>query len=135
MTDAREWPDFSYWGEESDDDISLDGYSLLNMASGGEEVRDRMYFEGGGYRGVRFGEWKLIARFAEAKKISSVELYNMADDPMELRDLSEKRTDLTAELANNLINWVKEKLGPAGKDWAADLSVPWTCEIGKLPEK
>jgi arylsulfatase A-like enzyme len=132
ITDAREWPEFSYWGEEANDDTSLDGLSLLNMASGGDKVRDRMYFEGGGYRGVRSGEWKLIARFAAAKKIGSVELYNMADDPMELMDLSEKRTDLTAELANDLISWVKEKLGPAGKDWAADLSVPWTCEIGKL---
>ena len=50
---------------------------------------------------IRRGDWKLIAFYHDDK----VELYNLADDPNEERDISREHPAVTAELLNALRAW------------------------------
>ncbi len=63
-----------------------------------------MYWELAGYGGqqaLRSGDWKVVKR--ELKKGNPrVELYDLAQDPQEARDLAGERPDLAAELARQL---------------------------------
>jgi arylsulfatase len=73
----------------------------------GEDVGPRvtpLYWELAGYGGqqaLRLGDWKAVRR--ELKKGNQrVELYDLAQDPQEARDLAGERLDLAAELARQL---------------------------------
>jgi arylsulfatase len=63
-----------------------------------------LYWELAGYGGqqaLRLGDWKAVRR--ELKKGNQrVELYDLAQDPQEARDLAGERLDLAAELARQL---------------------------------
>lgn len=53
---------------------------------------------------LRHDDWKLIERFEDA----SLELYNLADDPGERRNLSDREPARAAALRERLMNWRRE---------------------------
>src|SRR5438270_6802931 len=50
---------------------------------------------------VRSGDWKLLEYFEDGRR----ELYNLRDDPTELRDLGSSNPDKAAELTKELAQW------------------------------
>ena len=57
---------------------------------------------------IRAGDWKLIEYF----ETGLVELFNLADDPGEQKDLSKAKPDKTAELLGKLRAWRKATNAP-----------------------
>jgi arylsulfatase len=84
----------------------LDGISFaLTLLGGTQPPRPFLYREFPGYGGqqsVRFGDWKAVRQGltprADAPPRMHIELYNLAQDPGESRDLSEAHSDLVARL-------------------------------------
>lgn len=88
----------------------VDGVSLVGaMRDGQEEVHDALYWHFPHYHGsgnrpggaVRIGDLKLIEWFED----DAVELYDLATDLSERRDLSAERPDDTARLLDALQAW------------------------------
>lgn len=79
-----------------------DGVSLLPLLSGKgrQKEHDFLYFEFhemGGRQAVRRGDWKLVRLNVSGDK-PVVELYNLAEDPSESRDISASRPDIAEQL-------------------------------------
>ncbi len=72
----------------------LEGKSLNTAFKGDEIQRDAIYWEHEGNRAIRKGNWKLVS-----KENRPWELYNMATDRTELRDLSKNKTEIVKELS------------------------------------
>ena len=90
----------------------VDGQSLRRAVEG-KSSRDEMFSEdGGGIRAVRHGDWKLVYYYHD----EAVELYNVADDPMEVIDLATQRGDMVAELRARLDHWVESNLAHGDED-------------------
>ena len=89
----------------------LMGKSLVPLFQGKErEGHDEMYFEYGGCRALRMGDWKLVSFYNHRW-----ELYNLAEDRAEQNDLAATHREKVAEMA---------------KRWH-DLAV----NVDRLPEK
>ena len=73
----------------------MEGKSLLPAFLGQSIEREAIYWEHEGNRAVRMGDWKLVAKGAKGKW----ELYNIAKDRSEQRDLSDEMPEQTAKLA------------------------------------
>ncbi|MCH1495361.1 MAG: arylsulfatase [Rubripirellula sp.] len=73
----------------------MEGKSLLPAFLGQRIDREAIYWEHEGNRAVRMGDWKLVAKGAKGKW----ELYNIAKDRSEQRDLSSELPERTKELA------------------------------------
>ena len=71
------------------DDLPLDGIDLGPALLGGEEIERDLYWRHGSKRALRRGRWKLLGG----------ELYDLAEDPGEERDLSAAHPERVAELA------------------------------------
>lgn len=72
----------------------LDGANLLSLLSGGPAPeRPPFYWEFQNRQALRRGDWCWVRTFPSGK----TELYNLADDPGERRDLAAQRPDLVAE--------------------------------------
>lgn len=91
-------------------DKHADGASLVPLLKGGDRLSDRaLYWHYPHYHGstwtpgasIRDGDWKLIEFYHDAK----AELYNLADDPGEMQDLSKTHPDKTASLRAKLRAW------------------------------
>lgn len=89
-----------------------DGVSLVPLMTG-SKIKDRSFVwhyphygnQGGEPSSViRRGEWKLIYYYEDGRK----ELYNLAEDPEEINDLSAKHADLTEELRVALFDYLAE---------------------------
>lgn len=66
---------------------------------------DQPHFLGGQSSGaIRVDDWKLIEDFDSGRH----ELYSLANDPSEARDLSESRPDVAKRLATKLANWRRD---------------------------
>lgn len=65
------------------DKTPLEGTSLIPLLTGGSIKREALYWEHEGNRAVRAGDWKLVAMHNRPW-----ELYDMATDRSELKDLS-----------------------------------------------
>ena len=76
----------------------LDGVSLVPAWTRGAPVeRDFLYWEyadAGGWQAVRFGDWKALRRNITKNIPGAIELYDLAQDPDETRDLAAKRPEL-----------------------------------------
>jgi len=84
----------------------LEGVSLL-PALAGEALPDRrLFFEHQGARGVRDGDWKLVWGKRQPDKVRW-ELYNLADDVAEQRDLAAEHTALVDRLAADWLRWAR----------------------------
>ena len=109
----------------------IDGVNLLPFLSG--EVRtpphDVLFWRSGPYRVVRAGDWKLQV----SENPNRVWLFNLRDDPTELRDVSADHPERVAELramieAQNAVMpaalWPALLEGPVRID--VPLNAPWT---------
>ncbi len=73
----------------------LQGKSLVPLFDGkGRAGHDEIYFEFGGCRALRVGDWKLVSFYQ-----SKWELYNIAEDRTEQNDLADKYPERVMELA------------------------------------
>lgn len=80
------------------------GISLRPAFEGGKLARkDPLYWEHVGNRGVRIGDWKLVA----AKPRLQWELYNLKEDRSELDDLSDKLPEKKRELLGGYERWAR----------------------------
>lgn len=83
----------------------LRGHSLLSYLNGTPEPENRtLFWEFNGARAAREGDWKIVA----AKDADHWELYNLADDPTELNDLSAAAPQKLAELRGQYQRWARE---------------------------
>ena len=73
----------------------MEGKSLLPAFLGKEIEREAIYWEHEGNRAVRVGDWKLVAKGAKGKW----ELYNIAADRSEQKNLSEEMPEKAKQLA------------------------------------
>jgi arylsulfatase A-like enzyme len=110
-------------GSKSPAGQPLDGVSMVEcLTSGGTKAPAReLFWHFPGYLGagpgmfrttpagaIRSGDWKLIEFFADNRK----ELYNLRDDPSQLRNLADKQPDRAAELQQRLVAWRKAVNAP-----------------------
>ena len=91
----------------------IDGISLLPLLRNPDSKtgRQALYFHYPHYyptttpvSAIRAGDWKLLEYFEDGR----TELYNMADDLSETKDLSQVKPEKTAELLRQLHDWHKE---------------------------
>ena len=95
------------------DDSPRDGMSFAPILKDPEERLDReaLYFHYPHYypttspvSAVRSGDWKLLRYYEDSR----VELYNLAEDPSETRDLAKERPMDASRLLANLEDWLDE---------------------------
>jgi arylsulfatase len=89
-------------------DQILDGLSLVNLITGQPTKRNKPLiwnFTGyGGIVAVRDGDWKAIRRELNRKQDADWELYNIAEDPSETKDLSKSHPEIVKRLEKAFIN-------------------------------
>jgi arylsulfatase A-like enzyme len=77
--------------------MKTDGLSVLPLLLGGKApAREAFYWElheGAFQQAVRFGDWKAVRRGPDGK----IELYNLASDPSESKDLAAERPEALAK--------------------------------------
>ncbi len=78
----------------------LEGVSMVPTFTGNSHGRDVLYWEHHGNRGVRKGDWKLVAETNEPW-----ELYNLAEDRSELNDLVDANPETVEELKALYFAW------------------------------
>lgn len=66
----------------------MEGKSLLPVFGGGTIEREYLFWEHEGHRAIRVGDWKLVAKGRHGQDKVRWELYNLAEDRSELKDLS-----------------------------------------------
>ncbi len=79
-----------------------EGRSLAAVLSGNPVERGPLFWEHEGNRAVRLGDWKLVAGHGERWQ-----LYNIAEDRMEMVDMSSQRPEKLAELKALYEDWVR----------------------------
>ena len=94
----------------------LEGKSLLPLVRGDAETQwDAVYLTEAlcsARMGIRTSEWKLLKTIDQGSyERPPRELYRMADDPTETRDVYAQHTDVARELEWQLDRWVDQKLG------------------------
>ncbi len=83
--------------------IPCEGKSLLPAFEGRSIERDAIFWEHEGNRAVRQGRWKLVARGPAGRW----ELYDLAADRTEMRDLESERPELVKELTAKWEAWAR----------------------------
>ena len=92
--------------------LHADGQSLVKQLKGDESGHRTLYWHYPHYHGstwkpgasIRDGDWKLI----EFYHYKNFELYNLADDPGEQKDLAQSNPKKAAELRTKLATWQKQ---------------------------
>jgi len=82
--------------------LPTEGQSLVPVFKGGRRKERPIFWEHEGNCGVRFGNWKLVARYPQGW-----ELYDMKADRTEMNDLAGKNPDKVRELAALYDAWAK----------------------------
>jgi arylsulfatase A-like enzyme len=76
----------------------IDGRSLVPLLTGGAApARDELYWEypdNGGWQAVRMGDWKAVRRNLKKNIPSAIEIYDLAQDPGETRDVAGQHPEL-----------------------------------------
>jgi arylsulfatase A-like enzyme len=92
---------------------SLDGKSILPVIEASKaELHENLFWSEGSSRGtwaVRSGDWKLVV------KKEQVELFNLAMDVSESKDLSDKHPDIVKEMSALYDSWLEEMADPMNK--------------------
>ncbi len=87
---------------QGNDVLPLAGESLATLFKGQQKPLNRnLYWEHEGNRAVRQGKWKLVSRYPENRW----SLYDLANDPTELNDLSNRHPDKVKKFANQYETW------------------------------
>ncbi|TXK49359.1 arylsulfatase [Pontibacter qinzhouensis] len=82
----------------------LAGKSLVPLLSGNSTVsHDTLFFEWGGNRAVRAGDWKLLA----LRGSPNWKLYNIKTDRGETKDVAAANPGLVNDLKGTYLNWAK----------------------------
>jgi arylsulfatase len=82
--------------------LPLAGESLATLFKGQPKPSNRnLYWEHEGNRAVRQGKWKLVSRYPENRW----SLYDLANDPTELNDLSNGHPDKVKSLTKQYETW------------------------------
>jgi arylsulfatase A-like enzyme len=84
-------------GASLPDGFTTDGHSLVSFLKGGPAPTRPFFYwelhEGKPLQALRFGDWKAVRRGAQ----SAIELYDLAKDPGETKDLAKQKPDLVAK--------------------------------------
>jgi arylsulfatase len=90
-----------------------EGMSLAPIFAGADKLPERtIYFDHFGSSAIRKGDWKLV-RCNERLNDRKWELYNIADDRCETKDLIKTKPELFKELEKDWLSWAKRvKLAP-----------------------
>jgi arylsulfatase A-like enzyme len=94
-----------------DGEKPLDGVDLLPFL-GGEKSgvpHETLYWRFGAQRAIRHGDWKLVRH----RQSPEVELYNLATDIGESKDLAKEKPELVKELQARWDKWNSELVPPA----------------------
>ncbi len=98
-------------GAKIPDDVKLDGVNILPFLNGEKKgaPHERLFWRtgGGAAHAVRQGDWKLVKL-----QNQSAELYNLADDIGEARNLAAQQPEITAQLQQTVNAWDKELIKP-----------------------
>lgn len=95
----------------------IDGASLVSILNGSARTlgRDRVFWHfpsyiggGGPSSAMRKGDWKVIEQFESR----TIELYNLAEDPGETRNLFDSEGRMATELVADLRAWQEEMQAP-----------------------
>ena len=81
----------------------LDGVDITPQLRGGraQPRRPHLYWEyhaGGGWQAVRLGDWKGVRRQAKKQPYGEIELYDLAHDPLEQRNVAGEYPKICAEI-------------------------------------
>jgi arylsulfatase A-like enzyme len=107
------FPTLAVFAGAKDMPENIDGMDLSALLTGAETIESRPlfwhyphYHPGGAtpYGAVREGDYRLIEFYETGKR----ELYNLAADPQEKKDLADEKPDLTDRLHKLLGTWRKE---------------------------
>jgi arylsulfatase B len=85
-------------------DKPLDGIDLLPLMTRKAQPPEerRFFWRMGRNAAYRRGDWKIVRQVPRGKAKAPFELFNVADDPNETKDLANDRPDLLARLRNEL---------------------------------
>ncbi len=99
------------------EDRARDGVDLLPFLSGREAAkpRDTLYWRMGRWGALRHGDWKLVLQRPRGGGAPRAELFNLAEDVGESKDLAEARGDTLREL---LERWNRLDAEMAAPVWA-----------------
>jgi arylsulfatase A-like enzyme len=100
-------------GVEAKPEWKLDGVNLLPYLTGkkSERPHETMYWRFGDQWAVRHGDWKLVG--ANGGDKTTGELYNLAKDISESKNLAADNADKASELKTLWDNWSAEQAPPA----------------------
>ena len=111
---------------------SLDGVDLLPFLTGSAKgsPHETLYWRLGGMMAIRHGDWKLVKTRAGAlvdtdpaalSDLTGAELYNLADDIGESKNLAAARPEKAKELGDRWQRWNKELVKPL---WTPSAGTP-----------
>ena len=92
----------SYPGRDGRAILPPEGKSLMPVFRGGRIDRGPLFWEHEGNRAVRLGDWKLLGADREPWQ-----LYNLAEDRTEMRDLASRQPEKVAELKTLYNQWAR----------------------------
>ena len=100
-------------GVEPKGAFKMDGKSLVPLLQGktrdGEAGHEALFFEHAGGKGARIGDWKIAALGRK-----QWELFNLASDPGETKDLSKQQPERLAAMINKWNQWA-DRVGVPGR--------------------
>ena len=80
----------------------VEGTGLWNAVTLGESLVERnLYWRTPGQMALRRGDWKLVIT-GNTLEGGAKELFNLADDPFEKKDLAEKRPEILSSLLEEI---------------------------------
>jgi arylsulfatase A-like enzyme len=96
-------------GTQLEEDHQIDGTSMLPLMLEGKKMPKRSLFW---YRrsreAIRKGPWKLLVNQEREDFFKVYQLYNLDDDPAEMKDLAEKYPQKVKKMKAEYDAWMKE---------------------------
>lgn len=106
-------------GHVPEKDLRWDGRDILPLLSGAAAPSPRaLYWAGPGFRtqAIRDGDWKLVITRAAKEKPARSELFDLAKDPSEKKNLVSRMPEKAAELAAKLAEIARSDQDAVAKD-------------------
>ena len=91
-------------------DMQVEGENIWSLVTANKKIKDRtLYWRTSRQLAVRKGDWKLI-HFSGTLEQGYSELYNIASDPFEKKDVASDYADIVADLQSELeLHYKKDK--------------------------